>query len=424
MQEPSHTQAAISPTQHEIKHVAQTTCCIVGAGPAGAILALLLARQGIPVMLLEAHMDFDRAFRGDTIHPAVLTILDELGLADRLLQMPHTEIHSISAQTSTGTVTFGSFESLKTKYPYIALIPQADFLQFIVTEASRYPSFQLVMGAQVDALLEAHDGHITGVRYRGPDGYCEVHAILTVGADGRFSRIRKLAGFTPTTMSPPMDVLWFRLSQRPGDGEQPFGRFIKGHIIVTLKRYDHWQLGLVIPKGGYQQIHASGLEQFRASIAEAAPAFADRVDELQEWKQVSVLSVEANRVRRWYRPGLLLIGDAAHVMSPVGGVGINYAIQDAVVASNVLSGKLKYGVAQVQDLAKVQRERELPTRAIQALQNLLQRQFLARALNTQQMPRFSSVARFLFRFPLLRSLPARLIALGLNQAHVRQELEK
>ncbi|MBV9615787.1 MAG: FAD-dependent monooxygenase, partial [Ktedonobacteraceae bacterium] len=174
MQEPSHTQAAISPTQHEIKHVAQTTCCIVGAGPAGAILALLLARQGIPVMLLEAHMDFDRAFRGDTIHPAVLTILDELGLADRLLQMPHTEIHSISAQTSTGTVTFGSFESLKTKYPYIALIPQAGFLQFIVTEASRYPSFQLVMGAQVDALLEAHDGHITGVRYRGPDGYCEV----------------------------------------------------------------------------------------------------------------------------------------------------------------------------------------------------------------------------------------------------------
>jgi 2-polyprenyl-6-methoxyphenol hydroxylase-like FAD-dependent oxidoreductase len=424
MQQPSHVQTHTSSLQHDIKHVAQTTCCIVGAGPAGAILALLLARQGIPVMLLEAHMDFDRAFRGDTLHPAVLTILDELGLADRLLKIPHTEIHSFSAQAATGTITIGNFQSLKTKYPFIALLPQADFLQFIAAEAARYPSFQLVMGAQVDALLEEPDGHISGVRYRGQDGYCEVHATLTVGADGRFSRMRKLSGFESITMSPPMDVLWFRLTQKVDDGEQPIGRFIGGHVLVTLKRYDHWQLGLVIPKGGYQQIHAAGLQQFRSTIAETALPFADRVDELQEWKQVSVLSVEASRVRRWYRPGLLLIGDAAHVMSPVGGVGINYAIQDAVAAANVLAGKLKYGIVQVQDLAKVQRERELPTRVIQMFQNILQRQFLARVLNTQQLPRFSPVARLFLRIPLLRAIPARLMAFGLNQAHVQQTPER
>lgn len=421
MQQPSsHAQVHTSVSQQEIKQVIQTTCCIVGAGPAGAMLALLLARQGISVTLLEAHMDLDRAFRGDTLHPAVLTILDELGLADRLLQIPHTEIRSLSVQTANGVIDINNLQVLKTKYPYIALVPQADFLQFITNEASRYPSFQLVMGAQVDALLEEPGGHIGGVRYRGVDGYSEVHAILTVGADGRFSRIRKLAGFEPVTMSPPMDVLWFRLSKKSDDGELPLGRFIGGRILVVLERHDHWQLGFVIPKGGYQQIHAAGLAQFRATIAELAPLFAQRVEELQEWKQISVLSVEANRLRRWYRPGLLLIGDAAHVMSPVGGVGINYAIQDAVCAANMLAGKLKYGIVQMQDLALVQRKRELPTRVIQAFQNTLQRQLLARILNTQQLPRFSPLLRFVLRFPLLRAIPAYLIAFGLTPEHVRQ----
>lgn len=400
------------------KRAVQTTCCIVGSGPAGAMLALLLARQGIPVMLLEAHMDFDREFRGDTIHPSVLTILDEIGMADRLLQIRHTEMRSISIQRPDGVVTMGDLSLLKTKYPYIALIPQVDFLKFITDEAAHYPSFQLVMGAQVDELLEEH-GRICGVRYRGMDSYCEVRATLTVGADGRFSRLRKLAGFEPIKTSPPMDILWFRLSRKPDDAEQPLGRFVDGRIVVTLNRYDYWQCGLVIPKGKYQEVRATGLEQFRLSIAEAVPLLADRVDELQEWKQISVLSVESSRIPRWYRPGLLLIGDAAHVMSPVGGVGINYAIQDAVVAANVLAGKLKYGIVEVRDLAKVQRQREVPTRIVQAFQNLLQRQILAPALKAKRATSFPPLLRFLLRIPLVRYIPSRIIALGVKQVHVR-----
>ncbi len=420
MQQPTNNiQHQAIAKQQETKHVAQTTCCIVGSGPAGAMLALILARQDIPVMLLEAHMDFDRDFRGDTIHPSILTILDELGLIDRVLQLRHTKLTNVSAQTPRGTLQIGDFTSLKTKYPYIALIPQTDFLTFITTEAARYPSFQLIMGAQVDELLEEH-GRITGVRYRGKDGYCEVHAVLTIGADGRFSRIRKLAGFEPIKTSPPMDILWFRIARKPDDAEQPLGRFSNGQILVTLDRYDYWQVGLVIAKGSYQEIRASGLAQFRRTIADAIPLFADRIDDLQEWKQIAVLSVESSRLPRWYRPGLLLIGDAAHVMSPVGGVGINYAVQDAIVAANLLSSKLKYGIVQTRDLAKVQRERELPTRAVQAFQNLLQQQFLARALNNQQPPFFLPLALFVLRLPLLRTIPGRLMALGLNQAHVQQ----
>jgi 2-polyprenyl-6-methoxyphenol hydroxylase-like FAD-dependent oxidoreductase len=401
----------------QVKHVTQTTCCIVGGGPAGAMLALLLAHQDIPVLLLEAHMDFDREFRGDTIHPSVLTILDEIGLADRLLQIRHTEMRSVSIQRPEGTITLGDFSRLQTKYPYIALIPQTEFLQFITDEAARYPAFKLVMGAQVDELLK-EQGRICGVRYRGADGYYEVRAALTVGADGRFSRLRKLAAFEPIKTSSPMDILWFRLSRQPEDGEQPLGRFVEGQIVITLNRYDYWQTGLVIPKGTYQQIRADGLAQFRQRMAMALPQFADRVNQLQEWKQISVLTVESSRIARWYRPGLLLIGDAAHVMSPIGGVGINYAIQDAVVAANVLAGKLKYGVVELRDLARVQRQRELPVRAVQAFQQLLQRQILAPALYTKQAPVLPFIIRCILLVPFIRSIPGRLIAIGLKQVHV------
>jgi 2-polyprenyl-6-methoxyphenol hydroxylase-like FAD-dependent oxidoreductase len=405
--------------KHEIKQVQETTCCIVGGGPAGAVLALLLAHQDIPVMLLEAHMDFDREFRGDTIHPSVMDMLDELGLADKLLQLPHTEMHELSAQTEQGLIKVVDFSLLKVKYPYITLMPQVEFLNFITEEAKRFPCFHLVMGAQVDELIE-ENGVVRGVRYRGRDGWYEVRAALTVGADGRFSRIRKLAGFEPVQTSPPMDVLWFRLSRKPSDTDEAFGRFGNKLILAVINRFDYWQIGYVIPKGGYQQIRAAGIEQIRKHVVELVPQLAERVDELKEWKQISVLSVESNRLPCWYRPGLLLIGDAAHVMSPVGGVGINYAIQDAVVAANVLSGKLKYGIVQLSDLAEVQRQRELPARFIQALQSLAQQAVLASALKADQPFTIPIWVRFLLSIPLVRTIPARLVGYGLFPPHVRK----
>jgi len=411
-------QNEVARATHEIKQVEQTTCCIVGSGPGGAVLALLLARKGIPVILLEEHMDFDRDFRGDTIHPSVMQIMEELGLADRLLQLDHTNAYSLPVQTAKGTVTLADFRRLKTRYPYIALIPQLHFLEFITTEAKRYPNFQLVMGARAEKLIE-EDGYIHGVQYRGQDGWHEVRAVLTVGADGRFSRIRRLAGFEPIKTAPPMDVLWFRLPRKPGDPKQSGGRLGSGHILIMLNRADHWQMGYVIPKGGYQEIHAAGLEKLRQTIVEMLPEFADRVDHLQEWKQVSVLSVESSRLPRWYRPGLLLIGDAAHVMSPVGGVGINYAIQDAVEAANVLSEGLKEGQVRTRDLAEVQRRRELPTRIIQAFQNFIQQRVLANVLKSDKPLRVSPALLFLLRLPIVRDIPARFIAFGFRSAHVK-----
>jgi len=397
----------------------ETTCCIVGAGPAGAVLALLLARKGIPVVLLEEHMDFDRDFRGDTIHPSVMQIMEELGLADRLLQLDHTKVYTLPVQTARGTVTLADFRRLKTRYPYIAMIPQARFLEFITAEAKRYPGFRLVMGARVEKLME-EDGYIHGVHYRGQDGWHAVRAVLTVAADGRFSRVRKLAGFEPVKTAPPMDVLWFRLPRRPEDSMESTGRLVQGHILVMLNRGEEWQMGYIIPKGGYQQIHAAGLEKLRQVVAELLPEFADRVEYIKEWKQVSVLSVESSRLRRWYRPGLLLIGDAAHVMSPIAGVGINYAIQDATVAANVLSDDLRAGKLPLRDLAEVQRKREWPTRIIQGFQNIMQGQVLTKVLKSDEPLTISPFLLFLLRLPGIRVLPAKFIGIGPWPAHVKR----
>src|SRR5215216_4823257 len=414
---------------NEVQAVERTTCCVVGGGPGGAVLAFLLARKGIHVTLLEAHPDFDREFRGDTIHPSVMELMDELDLADRLLELRHTEIHNLTLQTAAGPFTPIDFSRLNTKFPYITMMPQTSFLEFITEEAKRYPNFRLIMGARVRELVE-EDGVIRGVRYdrRDQDGSHSIHevrALLTVGADGRGSRVRRLAGFEPIKTSPPMDVLWFRLPREQEDPKDAILRFGRGHIAVLLDRFDYWQAGYVIPKGAYPDLRAEGIESLRRSFAELIPEFADRVGHLEDWRQASLLSVESSRCPRWYRPGLLLIGDAAHVMSPVGGVGINYAVQDAVVAANVLAEPLEVGQARLVDLdvrhlAAVQRRRELPTRLIQRAQALIQQQVLARALRSNEPFAPPLPLRLLLRVPVVRNIPSRIVAFGFWPVRVNE----
>ena len=382
-------------------------------------MSLLLARQGIPVTLLEAHDDFDRDFRGDTIHPSVLHLMDELGLAERLLQLRHSKLHTATISTPDGPITVADFRRVDKKFPYIMMVPQAHFLEFITNEAKQYPSFRLLMGASVQELIE-EDGIVRGVRYRADDGWHDVRATLTVGADGRSSRIRRLAEFEPIKTSPPMDILWFRIPRKPEDPEGVLGYLGRGHGLVLLDRLTDWQVGFIIIKGSYSQIRAAGLEALRKEIAALMTAFPDRIEHLQDWKQVSVLSVESSRVPTWYKPGLLLIGDAAHVMSPVGGVGINYAIQDAVVAANVLTEPLKAGRVTTEDLAEVQKQREFPTKVIQWLQAQGQKRVIAAALRSNQPLRVPWFVRLLLRVPFIGALPARLIAHGVKTVHINQ----
>jgi 2-polyprenyl-6-methoxyphenol hydroxylase-like FAD-dependent oxidoreductase len=400
--------------------VEETSCVVVGGGPAGAVLSLLLARKGVPVMLLEAHDDFDRDFRGDTVHPSVLELMDEIGLAERLLQLRHSKIRNAALATPDGAVTIADLGRLRTRFPYVALIPQAKFLEFLTGEAKRHPEFRLVMGARVEELIE-EGGAVRGVRYEGDDGWHEVRAPLTVGADGRSSRVRRLSGLDADTVktSPMMDVLWFRIPRRPDDPEGLLGRFGRGHGVVMFDRDEQWQVGYIIIKGSFKEVRAAGIEALKKSFAETAPEFADRTEHLTEWKQFAMLSVESNRLKKWTRPGLLLIGDAAHVMSPVGGVGINYAIQDAVVAANVLAEPLRRGDAGDEHLREVQRQREWPTRVIQSIQAAGQRAVVANALKSEQPFRLPLLARLLLRIPVLRDIPARVIAFGVRRVHAK-----
>ena len=401
--------------------VEETDCCVVGGGPAGVMLALMLARQGVRVTLLEAHRDFDREFRGNTINSSVLEILARLGLARGALGLGHAKIRRFILQAGGRREAFADFSRLRTPYPYVLMLPQARLLEFVVNEAMRYPNFRLVMGARVKELVVEGDT-VRGVRYRGEDGAREVRAQLTVGTDGRFSRLRRLTGADATTGPSPMDVFWFNLPRDERDPENAGAvfRFGRGSLLVLMDHCDYWQIGYIIPKGYYPRLKEEGVSALRDSVAALAPELADRVAELRDWGQGSLLSVESDLLRRWYKPGLLFLGDAAHVVSPIGGVGINLAIQDAVVAANVLAGPLGKGKVRVRHLRAVQRRREWAVRLIQGAQELAQRHVVADALHADEQFELSRLLRLLLRTPILRDLPARLIAYGAWPVHPKK----
>ncbi|HEV8328299.1 MAG TPA: FAD-dependent oxidoreductase [Nitrospiraceae bacterium] len=398
-------------------------CCIAGGGPAGMMLGLLLARAGVDVVVLEKHADFLRDFRGDTIHPSTLEVMHELGLLERLLTLPHQKVSRINGQFGDLALTVADFSSLSTHCRFIAFMPQWDFLNFLAEEAARYSTFQLRRQADVTGLIE-ESGSVVGLRANTPDGPLEVRADLVVGADGRHSIVRAKAGLSIEEFGAPMDVLWFRLSRRASDPGDPIGRFDAGRIFIMLNRSDYWQCGFVIPKGSRDQLQGRGLPAFRDAVAQLAPFMADRVGELQDWEPIKLLTVQVDRLRRWYRPGLLCIGDAAHAMSPAGGVGINLAIQDAVATANLLTPPLRSGQLTIQDLQRVQQRREWPTSMTQRVQLMIQNRVIKRVLTDRD--RFSPpfAIRLLALFPFLRRIPARVIGLGFRPEHVHTSVAR
>jgi 2-polyprenyl-6-methoxyphenol hydroxylase-like FAD-dependent oxidoreductase len=396
----------------------QTRCLIVGGGPAGMMAGYLLARAGVQVAVLEKHADFIRDFRGDTIHPSTLELMHELGLLEEFLKQPHQEVRELRGVVNGQVVPIADFTRLPTRCKFIAFMPQWDFLNFLSDHAKRYPTFQLHMETEVvDLLIE--NGRVTGVRAKTPRGEMDVRADLVIGADGRHSITHTRAGFERRDFGVPIDVLWMRISKKQDDPEQSFGFFQQGKLLVLLDRGDYWQCGFVIPKGGFDEIKARGLEQFHKDIVSFAGFLRDRIAELDDWSKIKLLTVQINRLRDWCREGLLCIGDSAHAMSPAGGVGINLAIQDAVATANLLAEKLQRGPVQVNDLRKVQARREWPTRLIQGMQNFIHRRVVTGRMSDEKNISLPFVLRLLKWFPILRQLPARFIGLGPRPEHIR-----
>ncbi len=407
-----------APGERVATQTISTRCCIAGGGPAGMMLGLLLARAGIDVLVMEKHADFLRDFRGDTIHPSTLELMAELGMLDRFLTLPHQETRALAAQVGDTTVTIADFSRLPTRCRFIAIMPQWDFLNFLAEEASRYATFALRMRADVTGLIE-ESGRVVGVRASTAEGPLEVRAALVVAADGRHSTLRQAAGLPFDEFGAPMDVLWFRISRRNTDHADTMGRFDPGRIFIMINRGEHWQCGYVIAKGSADRIREAPLPAFREGVARLAPFLRDRVDELRDWDDVKLLTVRVDRLRQWYRSGLLCIGDAAHAMSPVGGVGINLAIQDAVAAANALAGPLRQGRVDVDHLRQVQKRREFPTRVTQRIQLLIQDRIITRVLGQAGPISPPLLVRLATKLSFVRRLVARVLGLGVRPEHVK-----
>ena len=399
-----------------------TNCCVVGGGPAGIMLGFLLARAGIDVVVLEKHADFLRDFRGDTVHPSTLELMYELGLLEKLLQRPHQQVSQLGAQIGKEFVMVADFSKVPTHAKFIAFMPQWDFLNFMVEEAKRFKTFRLELNAEATDLIE-ESGRVVGIKAKTASGEMHVRAKLVVGADGRKSVIRERAGFEVFDAGAPMDVLWFRMSRKESDPSQTLGRVDAGVIFIMLNRGEYWQCGFVIAKGKLDDLKLEGLDAFRQKIIAIAPFLADRVHEIDTWDDVKLLTVKVDRLTKWHREGLLCIGDAAHAMSPIGGVGINLAVQDAVATANLLWKPLLDGTCGDVDLQKVQERRTYPTRMTQRLQIFLQNNFVRRALESQKPMSPPFVMRLLKSFPDLRAIPAKVLGIGFRPEHIHTPLD-